>query len=272
MNFVKQLTVAAAFVGTCLALNACSKDDDTNTGGGAGTTRFEVRLTDAPANYEEVNIDIQEVLIHTDANAGTNSSGWQPLTNINPGVFNLLDFANGQDTLLASANLPAGHVSQIRLVLGNNNSIKLTDGTTHALSTPSAQQSGLKLQIHADLVANVTYVLLLDFDAARSIVQTGNGQYKLKPVIRVITDAVAGGIEGTVAPVSAHPSVYAIQGTDTVAGAIADQNSGYFLMQGLTAGSYSVHFSSADTTYNKIVTGVTVTNTGITNMGTVPLP
>ena len=83
-----------------VSMSACNKNDDEGT----GTSRMEVRLTDAPGDYEKVLIDIRSVEIHTDANAGNNSSGWQTLTNINPGIYNLLDFANGQDTLLASAN------------------------------------------------------------------------------------------------------------------------------------------------------------------------
>ena len=30
-------------------------------------------------------------------------------------------------------------------------------------------------------------VLTIDFDAEKSVVKTGNGEYKLKPVIKVIT-------------------------------------------------------------------------------------
>ena len=99
--------VLCAFIG----LTSCDKNDDN----ASGTSSLSVRMTDAPGDYEEVNVDIQSVLIHRDDNANNNSSGWVTLSNINPGVYNLLDFANGQDTLLASSTLPAGHISQIRL-------------------------------------------------------------------------------------------------------------------------------------------------------------
>jgi hypothetical protein len=65
------------------------------------------------------------------------------------------------------------------------------------LDTPSAIQSGIKL-IHQFTVDSGQRVdLLLDFDACKSIVQTGNGKYKLKPVIKVIP-FVLNGIEGFV--------------------------------------------------------------------------
>src|SRR5687768_8418146 len=101
-------------------------------------TRLEVRLTDAPADFEEVNIEIKSIEINSSENEG----GWVSLANVKTGVYNLLDFTNGKDTLLASMNVPTGKVSQIRLILGENNSVKV-DGEVIPLKTPSAQQSGL---------------------------------------------------------------------------------------------------------------------------------
>ena len=153
-----KIMLPAMLLGLALGFSACDKNDDNST----GTSRMEVRLTDAPGDYDKVLIDIRSVEIHTDANATDNSSGWTTLANINPGVYNLLDFSNGKDTLLAASNLPAGRISQIRLVLGENNSLVLKDGSTKALKTPSGQTSGLKVKIDADLVPDVTYVVLLD--------------------------------------------------------------------------------------------------------------
>jgi len=106
--------------------------------------------------------------------------------------------------------LEAGHYTQLRLVLvpnGNNanppfnNSVVLSGPPPSAeisLDTPSAVQSGIKL-IHQFTVDSGQRVdLLLDFDACKSIVHTGNGKYKLKPVIKVIP-FVLNGIDGFVA-------------------------------------------------------------------------
>jgi len=92
---------------------------------------LEVRLTDSPGDYQEVNIDIQDVQV----NPETSESGWQSL-NIKKGIYNLLNLANGLDTLLGIALLPVGHLSQIRLVLGTNNTLKMNDQII-ALTTPS---------------------------------------------------------------------------------------------------------------------------------------
>lgn len=233
-----------------------------------GTARMEVRMTDAPGDYEEVNIDIRSVQIHKEDT--DSESGWMTLDQINPGVYNLLDFANGRDTLLASANLPAGSISQIRLVLGDNNSLKLKNGQVVGLKTPSGQTSGLKVKINADLREDVTYVVLLDFDAAKSIVARGNGQYNLKPVIRTITQAVAGGIKGKVTPADLKPGIYVISAANDTVGGFANDN-GDFLIKGVKAGTYTVKFYTENEEHNKTLENVSVSQEEIKDLGTVNL-
>ena len=241
-----------------LALLSCS-DENQNA-------RLEIRLTDAPGDYEEVNVDIQGIEIH--AEGGDLASGWKSL-NVQQGVYNLLELSNGIDTLLSVTELPAGKISQIRLILGQQNSIKI-DGQEIDLVTPSAQHSGLKLNVHADLVEGVTYKILLDFDAARSIVHTGSGKYNLKPVIRSITEATSGAIKGVVTPAASLPAVFAIVATDTVATTYAD-STGNFLLRGVPPGTYVVSFDAKEgyTDFQETNVGVSLGN--VTDMGTISL-
>jgi len=244
--------------------SSCDSDSDST-----GTAKMEVRMTDAPGDYEEVNVDIRSVQINKE---GTdNESGWLTLDHINPGVYNLLDFANGRDTLLASASLPAGTISQIRLVLGDNNSLKLKDGRVVSLKTPSGQTSGVKLQINAELKEDVTYVLLLDFDAAKSIVARGNGQYNLKPVVRTITQAIAGGIKGKVTPAEYKPGIYVISAANDTIGGFANEN-GDFLIKGIKAGTYTVKFYTENNAHDKTLENISVSQDEIKDLGTVELP
>jgi Domain of unknown function (DUF4382) len=238
---------------------ACSNDDQ--------TARLEVRLTDDPGDYEEVNIDIQSVEVHTDG--GNQDSGWATL-DVESGVYNILELTDGLDTLLATAELPAGRISQIRLILGEDNSVKVGE-ETFALSTPSAQQSGLKLNLNAVLTEGVTYTITLDFDAARSIVQKGNGTYSLKPVIRVLEEATSGAINGTVTPMEAAPAVFAIQGVDTVATAYTDTTTGKFMLRALPAGSYTVSFDPKVGFVPQQKESVSVTLGNVTELGTITI-
>lgn len=164
-----------------LSFVSCTKNTSTTS------STLKVKMTDAPGPYSAVNIDLQGVEV-----TGTNNN--TVILNANKGIYNLLDLANGKDTLLGTGSLNEGSVEQIRLILGSNNTVVINN-VSYPLSTPSAEQSGLKLQVHQTLVSGVTYSILLDFDANQSIVETGNGTYKLKPVIRTIDTAISGSID-----------------------------------------------------------------------------
>lgn len=245
------------FLSFVLFVASCSKDSNVQT------ATLQVRLTDAPGDYQEVNVDIQDVQVHNADSSATNS-GWISL-NVTKGVYNLLQLTNGLDTLLGSATIPAGKISQLRLILGSNNTVKV-GGQSFSLTTPSAQQSGLKVLINSTLAAGVTYKITLDFDAARSIVQTGSGKYILKPVIRSLVEGT-GEIQGAVTPVESTPVVYAIMGKDTTSTS-ANQTTGKFLLQGLIAGSYTVIIVPKTGYKPDTVKNVAVTVGNITDIGT----
>ncbi len=201
---------------------SCSKSSD--------KSHLSIQMTDAPANYDAVMIDIQSVEV-------TGNGGATVMLNTSAGVYNLLNFSNGLDTLIASGDLDAGTVSQIRLILGPNNAV-IIDGVSYPLDTPSAQQSGLKLQVHKTFEPGVSYSMLLDFDANQSIVAKGNGGYSLKPVIRTTEVALTGSIKGSITPVGTIATVTATAGG--ISYSSVTNVYGQFLISGLPAGTYSI--------------------------------
>jgi len=94
-----------------------------------------------------------------------------------------LALQNGVDTLLAYDTVPAGVLKEIRFVVGSRNSIKI-DSTVYPLTIPSGSESGLKIKLSKQLNARLDSVLI-DFDAALSILKTDAGDYKLKPVLKI---------------------------------------------------------------------------------------
>jgi hypothetical protein len=257
-NFMKKLLFVGLISIVVLAFFGCDSDPK--------NARLEVWLTDAPGDYKEVNVEIIGVEVHSES--GEQNSGWKSL-NVEGGVYNLLELTNGLDTLLGTIEIPAGQISQIRLKLGNENTIKVGE-QMHDLSTPSGQQSGLKLQVHEVLTEGITYKILLDFDVARSIVNKGNETYSLKPVIRTITEAQDGAIKGVVIPIESTPAVYAITGTDTVTTTYTNE-AGQFLLRGLDAGSYKIVFLPNSSYDTLTVDNVNVTIGNVTDMGEVTI-
>lgn len=228
-----------------------------------GNARIEVWLTDAPGDFDEVNVEVVGVEI----NSGEDEqNGWRSVET-KAGVYNLLELTNGLDTLLGAVEIPAGRIAQIRLKLGSKNTLKIDD-ETYPLTTPSAQQSGLKLRLNETFTAGVTYKILLDFDVARSIVSRGNGGYSLKPVIRSIAEATSGAIKGSVEPKEAHPAIYAIANQDTVGTTFTD-STGQFLLRGIPAGSYRVVFAPAEGYQKKETSDVAVSTGAVTDLGEV---
>lgn len=273
---MKQLSVKLSLfllLSGAISLYLLSCNKATGSGSGSGPSHLEVRLTDAPAIYDAVYIDIQQVEVNTSADSsGVDSgasSGWQSVPLVRPGVYNLLDFRNGIDTVLAAANFPAGKLSQIRLVLGDSNSI-VVGGQSYPMKTPSAQESGLKLNINVTLTAGIDYKLWIDFDASHSIVQTGNGKFILKPVLRAYSEAIGGSIKGYVLPGAAQSQIWAIQGTDTLM-ALADTTTGYYFFGGVNAGSWNLLFQPGDTTFADTSAMVSVSTGVVTVADTINL-
>lgn len=165
-------------------------------GGSSGSSNgsMSVRITDGPiSGFQEINVNIQKVEI-------SSGGGWITLGSPNQ-TYNLLALTGGlSQTLAAGATLPAGHYSQMRLVLGAGNTVKLADGSVHPLTVPSGLQTGIKLIVSFDVAAGTTEDVWIDFDAAHSIQLVSAGasnQYILRPTVRAFDKVATGSISGT---------------------------------------------------------------------------
>ncbi len=257
------LSILTVLIGV-FAFTAC------NTNSGSGTGTMKISLTDAPAAYDEVNIEIRQVLVNQDEDAeepddngedndngeedgDEKDNGWYSILDDSMTV-NLLDYQHGATLELGETELEAGQYNQIRLILGDNNTIVI-DGETYALTTPSAQQSGYKLLVNANVEEDQVYELVIDFDASQSIVETGNGNYILKPVLRTVDLEEQASISGKVLPIEAEPFVYAIVGQDTVG--TQPDNEGNFKLVGLEDVTYNVSFNPTNDSYaDSLVEGI----------------
>ena len=237
-------------------LGSCSEDDNRST----PTTPVTIKITDAPGYYDAIHLNIDEVEIRT-------SSGSESL-DVDGNPFNILNYTMGKDTVIAGDDVPSGMIQEIRLKLEDVGNEIWVDGTRHPLTTPSGQSSGVKIKVQDELIPNVAYTLLLDFDASKSIVQTGNGKYLLKPVIRAIPVATSGAITGTVNPAASLAHVFAINGVDTV-GTLAN-SVGKFYFPGISEGTYKIVIQPTVSGYmDKTIEGVQVVKGSVKDIGTI---
>ena len=253
----------------------CSGGGDGGSGvaPGAQPGTLAVSLTDAPAcGYDQVNVTVSRVRVHQSGSADENTAGWTDIVLSSPRKINLLNLndptqLNGALESLGETSLPAGHYTQVRLVLVPNsgspnppfaNSIVLEGQTQEIkLDTPSAVQSGIKLVNEFDVPSGQRVDLLLDFDACKSIVVTGNGRYKLKPVIKVIP-FVLNGIEGFVDPalLGSNVVVSAQVGGEIVRATVPNTQTGKFFLARLPGqplpGDYPANYDVVITADNHV--------------------
>lgn len=265
MNKIKQ-NIKEFITGTLalgmLFMAGCSLDSNP----GMGT--LQVKMHDAPANYDEVNIFIERV----DVNNTTGDQGWVTISEPNQS-YDLLELTNGTFVVLADAELEVGTYPQIRLVVSRDANTVVIDGESFGLFVPSGAETGVKLNVNAEIREGITYTLLLDFDALRSVVKTGqapNPGYILQPVIRATNEALTGNIGGVVEPFDVNAVVYAIAGEDTLSTTFPNEENGEFLLVGLEEGSYTVS-AVADGYTSTHLEDVEVTLNETNDVGTIVL-
>ena len=268
-------------------VTACNNENDQLSDG--ETARIQLKLTDAPAlEYDEVNIDIQGVRVgvaneyfytddpyveegdEEDADEGDDVE-WIDLEVSNPGLYNLLDYRNGETVMLAGGDIPAGKISQVRLILGDESNVVI-DGAVHSLKTPSAQTSGLKFNLHDVLMPDMMYSFVIDFDASRSVVRTGNEKFILKPVIRTYADAFGGSIKGSVVPADSVDYVQLVSGVDTLIS--LPEDNGLFLFAGLDVKSWdlTIFADSLSNRKDTLIADILVEEGVVVDLGEIQLP
>ncbi|MCK4562278.1 MAG: DUF4382 domain-containing protein [Flavobacteriaceae bacterium] len=257
-------------------IQSCNDDKNSNT------VNVQLKLVDAPGDYEEVNIEIIDIQF----NSSEAEDGWKSFSPVDgyPINIDLTELIAGNSLLLTNEIIPAGMLKQIRLVLSDNNTIVI-EGEAEAihLDTPSAQQSGLKLKLETELEAGFSYTFILDWDVQKSIVKAGNSdKYNLKPVIRVNTEVNSGSVRGKVigeiqeddidGAVPLKEVIVSIYSSDDtyIAESLTNEN-GDFIIQGLNGGDYKIKIENDNYVNYESPEIVTVTIGEVLNAGIIEL-
>lgn len=152
---------------------------------GSSNTNFFVYLKAAPADYDQVWVDISGVDVGTTTD---DTSTWTSTMSSSRSV-DLLTLQS-EPTILGDVELQPGSYAQMRLFLSNP---KIVSGTEYLpVFTPTSLQDGIELDLSFEVEEGVAYSLVLDFDALASFQEDGLGIH-LRPVIRVDSFTSTGG-------------------------------------------------------------------------------
>ncbi len=238
MKFLKQvLSILVVF----FVFSCNDSENSTNTDGTNGTAKLSMKLVDEPGDYENVFIEIIDVMVKYENEDDNDENGWESIGIISPGIYDLLELTGGISLqLIDNEEIQTGTIKQIRLLLGDENSVVL-EGEVEAreLNTPSAQQSGLKVMVNEPILSGFNYDFILDFNVDESIVMAGNsGNIILKPVLRASLEVNSGSLIGNVLP---SDIAIEIEATNGIINASTFTNDlGDFEISGLPEGIYTV--------------------------------
>lgn len=229
-----------------LLLLACKKE---NSSIANGKQKLQVFLTDNPVLFQVVNINIQKVEVKIEVDSvGFEREFWEPLK-IRPGVYNILNFRNGVDTLLAEGFVTTGEIKKLRITLGAGNTVVI-DNVTYPLTLK-------KPEVIIDIediseISSGSFKIHIDFDASGSIIRINNNQFELQPRIRTFDDDHDGRIEGKVLPKDAK-AIVSIHGNGQTLFALPDDDDGEFKIRGINAGTVDLEINATAGGYRDTV-------------------
>jgi len=199
------LIALAIFISGCIGFLTTPGEDSIVPGKGI----LKIYLTDSSGeykagddeNYLAVYITISKIEAHIAGEDGVAEGYWDVLKEWDEGdevEIDLIDLKEQGISLLLSENeLIPNKYTQLRifvikasvLIEPKSKENKLIEVRTNGepVEIPSGDQTGIKLIHPFEIIEGETTELTIDFDAEKSIVKTGNGSYKLKPVIKIVT-------------------------------------------------------------------------------------
>ncbi len=319
------ITILAVSLSTAFLLIRCgsgsTKSSTEPTVTGAITTSLSDPATCAAPNgpFSHVWVTITKVTANISSSAGPNDSGWVTLLDLTntPKQIDLLSLASTTCLLTqlgSTSGLPPGKYQQIRLYLLANsplsgtatpspnqcgansfNCVVLSSGATETLQLSSEAQTGIKIppgQITGggiQLTAGQAADINIDFNTCDSIVQQGNGAFRLKPTLHAGEVSVNNNaISGTVVDSSTSKPVAGAlvflekadsNNIDRVVEQTTSASDGTFIFCPLPSDTYDLVVDAETasglgmtTTYNATVTLKVGTGSAMGNIPLVPEP
>jgi hypothetical protein len=193
MRPVHILTVVVA---GALAAFACGGSSDSPTSPSGGGATLSLMLKDSPfTDARSMLVTFSEVTAHR-----SGSGGFSPLPFAGGATSRTCDLKKLTDAqdILGTGPLPAGHYTQVRLVVSNAALYfdNVADGPACAptIAAPAGRSASIeipsgevRLNRPFDIPETGATTMLIDFDGDRSVRLTGSNRYTMSPVINVVS-------------------------------------------------------------------------------------
>ncbi len=268
MNNKKTLLIAVLSLCAILFIViSCKKDVSNEAIVPAGKSELKIMLTDDPSTiFDSIFIDIQKVEVKVKDSTG--AERWDSLT-IRAGVYNILNFKNGLDTLLGVGFISNGMVEKVRITLGTNNAVVL-NGVRIPIPVLS-NQNIIVININGDVdhIDNHHKKLWLDFDGHGSI-KFHNGRWVLKLNIGHFSHHNSAELEGKIKPSQAFPvMILAINGTDTLRA--IPEHEGKFKIRGIKSKTVNLIIKPSNGYKDSVINNIQIRQGDDTEIGTIVL-
>lgn len=193
---IERILAPIAAILLVVGLAGCGGGGGDSAGDGMG--EFSLRLTDAPITTAgSVWVTFSEVHLKP-----ADGGDWVRHVLPMPKPVDLMTL-QGMATadLAVNVRVPAGEYEEIRLLvddsLPSKNEIVTSTGT-YSLTIPGGSSSGLKIKGNFTVGVERAATLVADIDLLQSLVMVAPGDYQLRPVVRLVENASAGHLRGTV--------------------------------------------------------------------------
>ena len=189
MRIIAVLSILAAAI-----VAACGGDSVISP---SGSGRLSLMIKDSPySDAKALLVTFSEVTAHRDGEGGFSRLPFGDATATSR-TCDLKKLVDRQD-LLGVGTLPAGHYTQVRLVVSSATlyfdspsegppcaaAISAPAGRSAAIEIPSGE---VKLNRQFDVGESGATSMLIDFDGDWSVTETGNGRFRMTPVIGVVS-------------------------------------------------------------------------------------
>jgi hypothetical protein len=265
--FLSAVLLAAATFVMVSCKKELSSETQATSNVPAGKSELKIMMTDDPSQiFDSIFLDIQRVEVRVKDSSG--AEHWDTLS-VRAGVYNILNFRNGLDTLLASGFVPNGTVEKIRITLGTNNYVMF-----RGIKTPLVIPSGLNV-ITISVDDDVDHEdhnhmrIWLDFDGHGSI-EIHNGKLELKLRVGHFSHHSSGELEGKIKPSAAFPvMIKAVSGTDTLIA--IPEHEGEFKIRGIKTSTAKLIIIPSNGYKDSVINNIPIRSGDDTDLGTIVL-